>query len=250
MIWFRIISILISILNVHTLVSIGANIAALRDWTRSLPYVDLIKQSRVWGSPLTPWDANATFDPITGWPTSNFGVILSTGAVDMGGIYFLYAKGNAQISVIAGTYGYITNQTYNASTNILTALVNIPQGVTGIILSFQNTTGPGLQDLALLQPGYNLTSRLNLTNLMLTHLSRFNLIRFMTWTDTNLNFEVNWNETTPFNWPQYTPPKRNPWETIPFIVNQFNKSMDIWINIPHNCTDDYILNVAKIMLKI
>jgi hypothetical protein len=249
MVWFIIISLLISILNVHTLVSIGANLGALRDWDRTLPYVNLIKQSRKWGSVSTPWDGNATFDPITGWPTNDFGVVLSTGAIDMGGTYFLYAKGNADITFVGGTYGYISNKTYNTSTNILTALVNVQDGSTGIILTFQNTTGPGLQDITLLQPTYNLTSMLNLTNLILTHLSRFSIIRFMTWTDTNNNFEVNWNDTTPLNYPQYTPPKRNPWETIPYIANQINKAIDIWINLPHNSSDDYILNVARIMLK-
>jgi len=71
----------------------------------------------------------------------------------------------------------------------------------------------------------------------------------MDWTDTNSNFETNWNDTTSINWPQYTPPKRNPWQTIPFIANQINKPIDIWINMPHLATDDYILNVARIMLS-
>ena len=76
---------------------------------------------------------------------------------------------------------------------------------------------------------------------MLAHLSRFDLIRFVEWTDTNNNFEVDWNQRTLFNWPQNIPYKRNPWKTIPFIIKQFNKSIDIWINIPHNASDGYII---------
>ena len=249
MIAILIILILIAITDVCTLISIGVNIGALRDWNRSLQYANLIKQSRVWGSPSTPWDGNATCDTITGWPTSDFGVVLATNDLDMGGAYLLSAKGNAQISTIDGLSIYVTNQTYDASTNILTAWINVPQGQTGIILSFRNTTGPGLQDIVLLQSTYNLTSTSNLTNLMLAHLSRFNLIRFMAWTDTNNNTEINWNETTPINWPQYTPPKRNPWQTIPSIISQLNKSVDLWINIPSHSSDDYILHVAQIMFK-
>jgi hypothetical protein len=249
MIWFIIISILISISNVSTLIPIAANFVGLRDWDRSLPYVNLVRQSRVWGSASAPWDANATFDPITGWPTSDFGMVIATGSIDMGGKYLFYAKGNAQIEAVGGSPAYITNQTYDASSNTMTALVNVPQGATQMMLGFQNTTGPGLQDIALLQPGYNLTSKSDITKLMLAHLSRFNIIRFMDWTDTNSNFETNWNDTTPVNWPQYTPPKRNPWQTIPFIANQVNKPIDIWINIPHNASDDYILNVARVMLS-
>jgi hypothetical protein len=73
----------------------------------------------------------------------------------------------------------------------------------------------------------------------------------MDWTGTNGNPEVNWNDTTPVNYARYTDPKRNPWQTIPFIANQVDniKPIDIWINIPVNASDDYILNVARIMFN-
>ena len=68
---------------------------------------------------------------------------------------------------------------------------------------------------------------------MLIHLSRF-----VEWTNTNYDLETNSNDRTPFSWPEYTLSQRNPWKTIPFIVNQMNKSIDIWINIPHHVSDD------------
>jgi hypothetical protein len=143
----------------------------------------------------------------------------------MGGSYLVYAKGNANVSVFANYRAYATNQKYDPSTNIMTAVVNIPENSTSLILSFQNTTGPGLQDLAVLQPGYDLTSKSNITNLMLTHLSRFNIIRFMQWTNANHNPEINWNHSTPLSWPLYIIPEHNPWETIPYIANQINRLM-------------------------
>ncbi len=249
MMWFIIvISILISIANVNTLVPIGANMDGLADWSRSRPYVNLVRQSRVWGSPSGPWDGNATFDPITGWPTSDFGMVTATDNIDLGGEYLLYAKGNAEVSLTASS-GYITNKTYDSTTNTMTAIVHVPQGESQTFLSFRNTTGPGLQDIAFLQPGYDISSKSNITNLMLAHLSRFSIVRFMDWTDTNGNSEVNWNDTTPVNWPQYTYPKQNPWQVIAYLANQINKPIDIWINIPVSATDDYILNVARLMLS-
>ncbi|CAF3869035.1 unnamed protein product [Rotaria sordida] len=214
--WRIIISILISIANISAYIAIG-------------------------GSPSSPWDRDATFDPTTGWPTRDFGMVLSTAAIDMGGTYLLNAQGNAQVAVYGdSSAGRIANKMYNASTNTLSASVIIPQGATQIMLSFINTSGPGLQNISVLQPGYDLTSKSNITNLMLTHLSRFSIIRFMDWTSRNTNLEVNWNETTPLNWLQYTPSKRNPWKTIPFIANQLNSTVDIWINIPYGATDDYV----------
>jgi hypothetical protein len=247
MFWLIIISILISIVNVRTLVPIGANLDGLVDWSRSLPYIDLIRQARSWGSPDIPYDNNATFDPTTGWPTSDFGMVIATNNLDFGGKYLLEAKGNAVVSISVNCSGYITNQTYDASTNTMTAIINIPEGEDQSFLSFRNTTGPGLQDILLLQPGYDITDKSNITKVMLAHLSRFSLIRFMDWTGTNDNFDTNWNDTKSVNWPQYRP--HNPWPTIPFIANQINKPIDIWINIPHNATDDYILNVARIMFS-
>ena len=32
------------------------------------------------------------------------------------------------------------------------------------------------------------------------------------------------------------------------MVNRFNTSTDVWINIPHNADDDYIVNLARLML--
>lgn len=244
-----IIIVLVALIDVATSVSVGANLDGLRDYSRSFSYVNLVRQARQWGSPEAPYDNNATHDPITGWPTSDFGMVISTEYLDMGGQYLLYAKGNADVSISGGCSGYITDKSYDPSTNSFTALVNVPQGEQQTFLSFRNTTGPGLQDIALLQPKYDLTSKSNITKLMLTHLSRFSLVRFMDWTVTNENFETNWNETTPIDWPQYTQPKRNPWPTIPYLINQIDKPINIWINIPHNATDDYIVNVARVMFN-
>ena len=177
--WLIVVSVLISLGNVHSLVPIGAGMNGLGDWSRSHPYVNLIHQARKWGSPQTPFDGSATFDPKTGWPTCDFGVVIATDNVDLGGQYFLYAKGNADVSISGGCSGYITNKTYDATTNTMTAIINVPEGEDQTFLSFRNTTGPGLQDIAVLQSGYNLTSKSNITKLTLTHISRFSILRFM-----------------------------------------------------------------------
>jgi hypothetical protein len=73
---------IISIINISTSVPIGGNIYSLRDRIRSLPYVNLIRQARGWSHSDTPWDVNATYDPVTGWPTSDSAVILASSAVE------------------------------------------------------------------------------------------------------------------------------------------------------------------------
>lgn len=240
---------LISIINVNTLVPMGANTNIVTYWERSLSYVNLVKQTTVWGNVSNPWKPIAIHDPQAGWPTSDFGAIISYNAVDLGGAYFLSAKGNADISVFSNPNAYIKNKVYDQITNTMTAIVDIPENSTHLILCFANTTGPGLTDLILLQPGYNLTSISNISNLLLAHLSRFDMLRFNPWTLSNNGFEYDWDQRTPMNWPQYTLPHHNPWETIPYLASQLNKTIDIWINIPWNATDDYIIKLAQLMLE-
>lgn len=235
--------------NVDTVTPVGGNLFGLRDSSHALPYVNLIKQTRSWGSPLHPSDGKGPFDPVTGWPTDDFGAVVASGFFDLGGTYLIGAKGNADIALTDDIPDYICNKTYDSSTNTLSAVLVLPQNTSQIRLSFRNTTGPGLQNISILQPGYNLSSQSDVTMLILAHISRFSIIRFMEWTETNNNDVVNWNDTTPLSWPQYTPPRRTPWETIPFIINQLNQSTDIWINIPVSASDDYILTLAQLMLK-
>jgi len=241
--------ILISTFKVSALIPIGGSIEGLRDYSQSRPYVNLIRQARGWSKVDTPFDNNATFDPVTGWPTEDFAVSIASEAIDFGGTYFLSANGNANVTIEGGWARSIQNKTYDPITNTLTALVVVHEGAEGLLLKFHNTTGPGLQNISLLQPGYNLSSTSIFTDLFLAHLSRFKVLRFMDWTETNQNYEVNWNETTPLSWPRYHIPKRNPWQTIPLLVNKINGSVDIWINIPHLATDDYIVNLARLLFN-
>lgn len=165
---------------------VDGNMDALSDWTRTLPYVNLIRQGRKWGTADNPFNGNATIDPATGWPTCDFGVILASLNLDLGGTYLFRAIGNASITNWDGT----VEQTYDPLTNTMTTNRTMPVGTDGIVIVFRNTTGPGLRNIGLLQPGYNLSRASDFTDLFLAHLSCFNVIRFIDWTSTNNNFET------------------------------------------------------------
>jgi hypothetical protein len=124
---FIIISIILSVGNVGGIIPIGINMDGLVDWSLSLSYVDLVRQASQWGNPTAPWIANATFDPRTGWPTSDFGMILVSNAYDLGGRYLLSAKGNADVKLSIRFEGHIENKTYDPITNTLSAIVFILQ---------------------------------------------------------------------------------------------------------------------------
>jgi hypothetical protein len=192
MLYLNIIGILISIGNVHTIVPVGVNSNEVYIADLSQAYVNLIKQSHAWGNVSDPWEATTMVDPKTGWPTGDFGVVVIVDGLDLGGAYFLSVKGDANVSVFNNSNAYITNKSHDETTDIMTAIVNIPENSTNLVLSFVNTTGPGLTDVTLLAPGYNLTWKTNISDLVLAHLSRFDMIRFNPWTLSNSGFDANW----------------------------------------------------------
>ena len=222
----------------------GGNMFMLADWARTLPYVNLVRQGRQWGTADNPFNKNATVDPVTGWPTCDFSMVAASLSLDLGGTYLFHAIGNATIENWQGT----VHQTYDPVTNTLTANLTMSDASVGIVVVFRNTSGPGLRNISFLQPGYDLSRANDYTDLFKAHMSRFSVIRFMDWTETNNNLETHWNETTPVDWPLYVARGRhNPWSSIPFLVNQFNTSTDVWINIPHNADDNYIINLARLL---
>jgi hypothetical protein len=87
------------------LMPIGANIDGVADYSYTLAFVDIVKQSRAWGSFDAPWDGNCSMGS-DGWPSqSEFGnVFLSLGNIgdstqpSSSGIWLIRFTGNATIS--------------------------------------------------------------------------------------------------------------------------------------------------------
>ena len=104
-------------------VPVGANMDYLFYETRSFPYVNLVRQSNAWANASNVSQPIPNVNPKTGYPTSDFSVVLSTQGVDTGGEYLVYAKGNADIQVLSSYFGYVTDKVYNSTTNSFTAKV-------------------------------------------------------------------------------------------------------------------------------
>lgn len=179
--------------------AIGANVDGIADYSYTLPFVDLTKQSRAWGSQGSPWDGNCTTGD-GGWPTqSSFGniwVTLPSPPLDeytpsSVGNYTLIFTGAAAVAphgVMRGSA--IVDQEYDPATDTTTAtlFVGTENAVTGcncIMLGFANAStaasGPGLRDIKLLQPGYTVARAEDFSDPLLALLGRFSILRFMDW---------------------------------------------------------------------
>lgn len=71
-----------------TAMRLGINLDSLTDWSPQQMFVDLMKTARVpFGTVQDPWDDRGIPVDEDGWPLGDFGVILSTSAIDAGQTY-------------------------------------------------------------------------------------------------------------------------------------------------------------------
>ena len=80
---------------------------------------------------------------------------------------------------------------------------------------------------------------------MLEKLSPYGTLRFMDWTNTNAQTDVEWSSRVVQSERAYT---RNgvAWEDVLHLCNILGKNA--WINIPHLATNDYISKLATLFL--
>jgi PKD repeat protein len=153
---------------------------------------------------------------------------------------------------------------YNASTSKTTAtMVITDSGNYNFGLTFAGAyrdaakTQPGLTNLSIMRP----SSPGSATPLaagtvgypsFIAQLAPFSVLRFMDFTATNGNIQINWsdrtvpgnftyqNQATGYGWQG----KGAPWEIAAQLANQANK--DAWINIPTQASFDYVYKVAQL----
>ncbi len=225
-------------------VPLGAGLEPIVDWARTNAFADLVKQSRGFGSastgdPSTPAPVDAK-----GWPTGDFGIILWTSAASvhgLGGTYKLSCNGSAKIAPI-GSSATVQNVVYSASTNTTTADVVVNEGSDNLFLSFTGTT-TGVQNLKVLRPGYGAGD--TFTTPMKNQLSRFGVLRFMDWGNTNNNPVVHWSDRSLPTDPRYSRDVGVPWEIAIQLANELGK--DMWVNIPISADDDYVKQFATLL---
>ena len=169
---------------------VATSIDGLADYSHTLPFVDVVRQSRPCGSPRAPYDNNCTADAL-GWPTQDFGYVLittdsgppppdGTGSV-IAGVYMVVATGNATVSLSGGVQGKMLNSTYDAATNTLTAYAECTSQGGNFWLSFTDTMRDpsgdgevrGLTNVRVLQPGYGLDRADDFTDAFLALVTRF-----------------------------------------------------------------------------
>ncbi|NOK58826.1 MAG: hypothetical protein GFH27_549301n146 [Chloroflexi bacterium AL-W] len=225
---------------------LGIGLEGLSDWAQARMFVDAMQTARGFGAPDRPWQDTVPTDA-EGWPTQDFGIVVMTAAQNIGGTYQLSFDGKADVTTVSSTAD-VQKLQHDAATNRTTADVIVEDDAGQLMLSFQNTED-GARNIRLIRPGYEVDTTGNpqqtFTQPFLDLLKPFAVLRFMDFTSTNNNPVTEWNErTTPGNALQ-THDEGGAWEYVIALANETGK--DIWINIPHQASDDYVRQLAQLL---
>jgi hypothetical protein len=243
---------------------IGINISAPLDYEPDLILADAMKTARKFTAPGTTTAVSVDTD---GWPTTDFETYVWAGQANVDGTYSLSFTGKASVSAFTSPGGSISTIVYDPSTNTSTGTITINgSGSSTLRLTFTNTLrlngppvsgGTGVTNIKLMRPisegsSTSYPSTTVFTTPIQALVANFSTIRYMDWSATNWNQQVNWSDRTlparasynynvnlnGYNWQG----EGGPWEYVILFSNLVGK--DAWINIPVSATDAYITNLA------
>jgi hypothetical protein len=255
------------------LVDIGTNLNAVVDYDPERLNADLVWGARPWavgdgnGATAANWVgtyAGTSLDS-RGWPivptNTVFGAVFEQSP--WVGVYKLSFKnkGGTTGDTVSSYSGNITltNRAHDAGTNVTTYDVTVPSYASQFIwLRWAGSTG-GIEDVSLMRPlkdasGWHAVGT-PLSDHIIDRLAHFSTIRTMMTTSGYSGRTTGLDSAWADRVKPWGPQTRTAlagvnggvaWENIIAMANQAQK--DLWITIPFNATDNYILNLAQLIL--
>lgn len=232
---------------------LGTNLAAISDFTREWPFVDIFKLARTWISQQQgqPWGQGPPLQLTPeGWPASLqsgqfaetiiFDNQLEDNAADYPtGNYTLLYDGQGTIEFDLGSAS-IVSQTPGRM------VVNVPGLATGIFVKITQTNSVDpLRNIRFIMPGFESVYQSQPFHpLFLQRLQNYRALRFMEWMSTNNSTVQNWSDRAlPTD---YTKTQKGvDLETMIQLANTLHVSP--WFNIPNAATDDYVQQFAQLV---
>lgn len=250
----------------------GTNLGGLSDWATELPFVDMMKNCRIWYSKdydnpswNSPWNTESAdsfnYRP-DGYPTHVPQKIgnrtylqrpATIWAVTDGwksGIYTVLFDGKGVLDFWGGL-----SELQKVNSNRYTFKFNEPKGSLLEMIINESDINDPVRNIRVLHSDFETSYIYQPFNpLWIEKLSIFKSVRFMDWGHTN-----NWNQTEPWEWDKtaqynwsdrasndyytWTTTKGIPYEMMVRLMNDFN--LDGWVCVPHNTDDDYIRSMAQ-----
>ena len=261
-------------------IEIGTNLSGMSDWTTEMPFVNLMRHCRSWGTQNATWVGGGrnVWDTqviqsvprdAEGYPLEAPFMAPGLGLETAQRIYTVWANTEAWP---AGTYTLLYDgegelEFWGAITVISqqpgVILAHVTPGTDNIIQLRINSSNPQnhVRNIRFLMPGTVNTYEENpYYQPWLDKLVPFKALRFMDWGQTNSwGYSNAWesydedsdsirqpwsarSRTTDFTWTQN---KGVPYEVMIDLCNRLQK--DMWICVPHNASDEYIQEMATLV---
>lgn len=250
---------------------IGTNLAGLSDWGREQPFVDLMRSSRTWftkdaGNPNGAWNSeNQSLLSYleNGYPThspqvvagSSYPQIIATIWGDTGGwedgSYTVLFDGDGQLE-----FWGVSNFQHSTSNSCTFDFSYNTHQVVEMRIITSDINNP-VQNIRILKNDYLDTYQSQPFNpIWLEKVKMFKSVRFMDWGQTNNwaqpnsyewdfqeDAKIDWRDRAKVDFYTWTTPKGIPYEMFVKLMNDY--SLDGWVCVPHNASDDYMIKMAE-----
>lgn len=244
--------------NGQNLRPVGTNLSGIVDYSSEFVFVDAFKQSREWIThdigPGAPWSSNVNvplgpngyplevpYDDGTN-PPQGLRSLLFFG--DLNGIYpagsyRLRVMGTGVINLEVGTVG-----TFNCPVDTVVTVSNTAGGV--FIDIVQSSVADPISEINFVMPGFHSTYTAEPFHpKFLDFIEDFQVIRFMDWLSTNNSDNSDWSDR---NSPTYYTQTLENGVAPEILIDLCNRELkNPWICIPHEATNDYIMQMADLL---
>jgi len=224
---------------------VGMNLATVAYYSTEFPFIDRMKSAGSWvasgfDSSLIPLDKNGY---PTGIPAGANDIYTMVGmdpvSANTNTTYILTYKGQASFTLLGATIlsseaGKITFQYARESTNMLLAVkgldANSPLSDMHIVRSDQQALFAAGE---IFNPAFT------------DKISAFDTLRYMDWTNTNVNSDQTWAERTALGERTWAGDNKTsiPVEVMVALANKTKTNM--WLNVPTEANDDYVRQMLQ-----
>lgn len=233
---------------------IGINLYFNKYWTKEMPFADLMLQASEWlNEDLHPFENNNSgFSAVTGYPytipvnqdgithTLKRIICLDNNGIHPSGNYTLLYEGTGSISLEGEDVDFLVSETDSTKVYQIS-----PKDKGEILLHITKSeiTDP-IRNVKLMLP--NTKAGEDIFNpAFLEKLAPFSTIRFLNWTETNINTIERWEDRITPEYYNQTTSKGVAYEYLILLCNKLGKNM--WLNLPHAANTQFLQNLAEML---